>query len=141
MPPFSFTQGLGDYELPELIVFSLNPDVSEELLGRVINQMLEGALVLVDGMAVENAATVQLKARELDANLFNSFVVPSFSPSTKHRILTKFFQIVLPDKNGRFPGDVGCDTIMNYSQTIEALLEGATDSLPAQGDQGFKIRF
>lgn len=140
-PPFSFTVGLGNSNLPELIVFALNADVAEEILRRVIGQLLVGRMILVDGANIERAATVQLRARELGQNLYGNFLPHTVRHAEKSEMPLKVFQLVLPDPNGRFPGDVGCDAVTSYSQTIEAFMRTASDSLSVEFRNEPKIRF
>ncbi len=140
-PPFSFTVGLGKSNLPELIVFALNADVSEEILRRLIDQLLFDGVVLVDGATIERVATVKLKVRELGQNLYGNFLPNTGRYAEKNRMQLKVFQLVLPDPNGRFPGDVGCDAMTSYSQIIEAFIRAPSDSISLTFNKEPKIRF
>ena len=141
MPPFSFSLGMSEIALPELIVFALSAEVAEEILERVMLQLFDDNLVLVDGAYIEKAAAVQLKSREISPGQFFGFAASHIEQYEKRASPGRFFQLVLPDSNGRFPGDEGCDAITNYSQTIEILLQDDPDRFLTPGSRGSKIRF
>lgn len=141
IPPFSFSLGMSEVDLPELIVFALSAEVAEEILERVILQLFDGSLMLVDGAYIERAAAVQLRAREISPGQFFGFAASHIEQCEKRASPGRFFQLVLPDSNGHFPGDEGCDAITNYSQTMEILLQDDPDRFLTRGSRGSKIRF
>lgn len=127
IPPFSYTVGLSRQEHPELIVFGLPAEVAHGVLHAAVSRMKEEGGRFEDGAIVDRIATIPLKARHLSEDLFGHFSLAAVRQSEKHETSLEVIQIVLPDRNGCFPGDPGCSESFARDQTIERLVEDYTE--------------
>lgn len=102
---FAYTIGLSEsMGHPELLVFSLPPQVAFVVLHDFVKKLKEGAR-FTDGQVIDDIFTVPVpvaaraisheKAAEYTVQLFNMYAANPVPPSV--------LQMVLPDTRGRFP--------------------------------------
>jgi len=104
-PMFAYTVGLSDKRYPELLVFgSVPPRVMMNVLNSVADMFVaSGEAICGDMYAVLPKLPVRL--REIDVDTFNTYGVLAEYWAGNHTYpIRRAVQVLLPDKNGRFPG-------------------------------------
>lgn len=104
-PPFAYTVGLTEKQMPELYIFGLPPEVAARTLNDAAQQMLDRGEPFVDDEVVEKVLTIPLVARAA-SSLEDVGVARRFYG---HDI--DLVQLVWPDPEGRYPWDDGCSTV------------------------------
>jgi len=106
-PSFSYTIGLTEKNLPELITIGLPLQVAHSILNELarrssIGQSIEGEHTNLANMPLRVRVVESLKIIETKYAMGVSDVYP-----THHR---QYLQLVWPDTEGRFPGESGYDS-------------------------------
>lgn len=116
-PPYSYTVGLADAGLPEVVVMGLDPRTSQVVLNDVARNLKNGELVLSEERDFDEvfrsfpARFRRLSAQEAAAALKVA--------TTYHGSVPQAWQLVWPDPHGFFPGDSEVDETFVAMQNLE----------------------
>lgn len=117
LPSFAYTVGLCKGYLPEVICIGLSPEVSAPLLNAVAKQLMAAPGVPPkDGDLVEEVANLPLKLMELDPDVGGDIAFGALDYADRMDLPLEFFQLVYPDRDGRFPDQEGCDPVIKEIQ-------------------------
>lgn len=117
--PFNYTIGLTERGLPELIIFGLPGTAAHQLLRCAI------ADIERDGEISDGALTDQVLRdylcvyRELPRALASVEHMCWADAYYADRQDVRMFQVVWPDRNGRFPWEAGCETAACQCEIID----------------------
>lgn len=133
-PPFLYTIGLTEIDLPEILVVGLPPDIAHGMVISAIKDMLDEGYVPKDGTVTEKVLTgYKVRYRDLDANLARThyacqafFYYENFAGPRTPSVI----QLVWPDEQGRFPGETDCAGWVADAQTLETPLPDPVRALP-----------
>lgn len=117
-PSFAYTAGLCSKGLPEILTIGLPPRTAQTILNDCAFGLTEKSLIAEHYKPMLGLANLPLAFRPDDeagnlswlARGANRWASENAAPECK------FIQLVLPDKNGRFPWDPGCDRIFAKTQ-------------------------
>ena len=108
VPTYSYTVGLTDLGFPELFMAGFQPSLMQGLLRDAARRAAE----IRDGVPLDRVANCPLGVRKLPPAAADTFLLIAQS---YHGRAVEAFQIVVPDANGLFPWQPGCDpTIVRY---------------------------
>ena len=109
-PAFSYTVGLAANGRPDVFMIGLPSNLSMALLNQCASNLLKKDVDTSDRALVEEVAQTPLAFREDADGLVEGLA------SVRRRVLQNlnledvgFVQLVVPDPNGKFPWDDGCD--------------------------------
>lgn len=120
---FSYSIGLTERGYPELFMCGF----STALMASLIDAGAEQIAHLRDGELADQIAQVPLAIRALPEEPTNTEYL--IQAQRYYERTVRAFQIVLPDVNGRFPWDPGCDP--HYVRAQSRILDLSTRTLNA----------
>lgn len=113
---FCYTTGLIERGHPELVTFGLQPRIAHMLMTIAYDEFIKKGRVFQDGETVAGLANLPVFFRSMPADH------PEYPLGTGRRLygVDTFpaLQMVLPDAQGRFPWDPGCDEKMIVTQQL-----------------------
>lgn len=124
IPSMFYTVGMCQHEMPDLIVFGLGglPQQSAPIVNTIVSRALKGDLKLIDGQIIHEAANLPLRLRAINPEKGFVFAAGARRFATEKGHEASLIQILLPDVQGRFPGDESCDPRIAQMQDIDLLL-------------------
>lgn len=127
LPGFAFTIGLEQSrQVPELFCMGVAPDIAAQLFAICI----EGHENAIFDIAKENQSVTGLvEGYTLRFRRVAPAMVLKANAVRPHRRegISKMLQLMLPDNNGFFPGDSGCNLGVATAQDPDRLLASATN--------------
>lgn len=107
-PHYCYTVGLHSHGLPEIILFGLPMETGQSILNTAADQVLNNGTALPHGTQLDKVASkplvlVDVPESEKKYELTN--MVRQYYRSTNYRLQ----QLVMPDKQGRFPWQKSVD--------------------------------
>lgn len=125
-PPFSYTVGLHDKGLPELIVIGLNLEVGTMLLNDVAQHCLQAQ---ADGRGLP-LGLVELERWPMPAFLLaaDTQLAEEMATAASGRShgSARYVQVCIPDKHGKFPWEPGCSESFKAIQAVLGPAPGST---------------
>ncbi|MEV0269785.1 DUF4262 domain-containing protein [Hamadaea sp. NPDC050747] len=107
-PPFSYTVGLTEAGLPELIILGLPTNVAGQILNKLARQSLESELDVDARYDLPNGdATLPYLIGSVSTANVRRYLKLATVLYDRHRI--RALQVIWPSKEGRFPQDPGWD--------------------------------
>jgi len=108
--PFLYTIGLTEMDLPELVIFGLDQPTARAIAERAmekLKQLKRSGHPIQDGLIGDQViAGSPVVFREIPWGKAASYVRVA---KARYQRKLEVMQIVLPDANGRFPWEPGCD--------------------------------
>lgn len=123
-PPFTYSIGFHDtFNAPEVVILGVSPQMAHSIVSGVAHQ-LKHRLVSIPGTTSRLGKVIQ----DFDVEIRP---IPEESVSDIARLAVGFafprriqlVQIILPDQNGRLPGEPGCNPDYEHFQDIDLLLD------------------
>lgn len=117
---FAYTVGLWpERQWPELIVFGLDHDDMARLLAAAVKQAEVWGTTPKDGLELPAVAGgASLKLRRLDPRFYEEHLGWANWYAARSGVAAPgALQLLWPDDEGRFPGEVGCDETVVLRQT------------------------
>lgn len=112
-PPFSYTVGLGDKGLPELIVFGLPQEVAHGIISNAVDLLIDGKLKL--GEPASEIGNLALFPQLIATDVAGDYI---FQANHRAGTLLPAIQLVWPDSDGKFPWEQEFDQELAAYQTI-----------------------
>ncbi len=124
-PPYSYTVGLADAGLPEVVVMGLDPRTSQVVLNEVARNLKSGALELVENSNFDEVfRSFPARFRKMDSvETADALKVAA----RIHGAVPLAWQLIWPDPHGFFPGDPEVDETFVAMQNL-ALARASVDS-------------
>lgn len=106
-PPFVYTAGLTEKDKPELIIFGLAARVGHSILATAVDRLLDDDLSL--GRASNLIEGLDAYILNVKATHWSDYLSVAIRRSRTERptMLFRCWQIVWPDKDGKFPWESG----------------------------------
>lgn len=111
MLPMSYTVGLADKSLPELIVFGLPTMSSQAMLNNAAKLLMAGSLK--QDTPTDEVANLMVTFKAITPAAGNHYLNVA---SNRAGALVHALQLVWPDRSGLFPWDEGFDEAMRHMQ-------------------------
>lgn len=106
-PPFAYTIGMTETDKhPEILVFGLPQSVAQYILNAVAERVRKGHR-LADGDVLNQIANVPCAIKSISRGAASFYTFQALYRYEKAAVQPEFVQLVLPDRNGRFPWDDG----------------------------------
>lgn len=118
-PGFTYSIGMHRHEMPDLIIFSVPPELGQHIMNALYAKAKEGTITLQDGEVVDDKdiTSMPLVLRATDPELVEEYATGSYSLSSEETgHANSVLQIVWPDTHGRYPWDATFDRSFEDSQ-------------------------
>lgn len=115
----SFTYTIGLTELPhaEFIVFGMSPHLAHTLLSQVAERVKNGHKYQ-DGDVIDDLANLPFALRLASEDKSREYAIQSYERYKDTAQVPLYFQLVLPDREGRFPWTEGVDKVLMAHQPV-----------------------
>lgn len=107
----SYTVGLSDNGLPELVVFGIPAEIAKQILNRAADRLRAGKLQR--NVPLDQIATLPLVFKDVPASLASDYVHVANRRAGRE---VPAIQMVWPDSAGKFPWDESFDAAMKGIQ-------------------------
>jgi hypothetical protein len=99
----SYTVGLANRGLPEIVHIGLDPDLVRNMINNVAQRMID--LGAHEGKYAEIIANYDVELKRLPPANAKGYANVAFENAAFHQIEPSFFELLMPDADGRFPDD------------------------------------
>ena len=113
---FAYTIGLSQFDHPEIIILGFEPFMACQVLNIIGDRIKKGeSFVLPEDANVADVITkLPVKFKPAPDYIHDDYTFQARNRFPGCNVI----QVILPGKNGKFPGDVGCHPQLNELQTI-----------------------
>jgi len=131
-PALAYTIGLSGKGLPDVLVLGLPVQHASEILDGVARQLVADASKASHGTLIHEVANLPLKVVAADQLHAQHFAKISQDFAEAQGGDATLVQILIPDINGIFPGEPGCDPQIEAMQDLRLHLPAVEDEAPRQ---------
>lgn len=117
-PAFSYTIGLLEKGLPDIIILGVDGEVAHSLLHALYDKIGgdKAQDILFNGSVVEEVANMPLKLVEVDDKYISQYLIQAGVYYETYNI--RVMQLLWPDPNGVFPDESGFDERYREAQPV-----------------------